>query len=221
MDTFVCPLEEPTALTIALQHLAANGAIVAPTDTVYGVMCRFDQPKAIDQLYAIKGRPPAKAIPVLIGDPDQLAQVTHLPLSAIAQTLIQHFWPGPLTIVVPALPTLPGVLTANQPTVGVRLPNHSWLRALIRQSGPLAATSANQSGAQEARTTTAVLAQLQGRVALVVADATLDQQAQTQGVPSTVVAIDIDAQHGVQILRPGPLAAQIQQLLQERFGLLC
>ncbi len=219
MDTFVCTIDQPVATELALQHLAANHAIVAPTDTVYGVMCRFDQPKAIDQLYAIKNRPPAKAIPVLIGEPTQLEQVTRLPISTIAQTLIQAFWPGPLTLVVPALPTLPTVLTANQPTVGVRLPNHPWLRALIRQSGPLAATSANLSGQQEARTTTEVLAQLQGRVELVISDSTLDQQAQTQVIASTVVAID--TQQGVQILRPGPIAAQIQQLLQERFGLLC
>jgi len=219
MDTFVCAIEQPTALAMALQALAANAALVAPTDTVYGVMCRFDQPAAIDQLYAIKGRPPQKAIPVLIGDPAQLHQVTPMPISPIAQALIEQFWPGPLTIVMPALSTLPTVLTAHQPTVGVRLPDHAWLRTLIRQSGPLAATSANLSGQPETGTVTAVLAQLQGRVELVIADADLDRKDPTGVVASTVVAID--SEQGVQILRPGPIIAQIQQLLYERFGIRC
>ncbi len=219
MDTFVLATDQPAAQPTALQYLTANSAIVAPTDTVYGLMCRFDQPQAIDQLYAIKGRPPEKAIPVLIADATQLGQLMQGPISPVAQALIEHFWPGPLTLVVPALPTLPAILTARQPTVGVRLPDHAWLRALMRHSGPLAATSANLSGAPEAHTTAEVLDQLQGRVELVIADATLDQKAQTQAVASTVIALD--ATHGVQILRPGPILTPVRQLLQERFGISC
>jgi len=212
-------IEDPMAIPVALEHLQANRAIVAPTDTVYGVMCRFDQPQAIDQLYEIKDRPPEKAIPVLIGTPAQLAQVTCLPISPVAQALAEHFWPGPLTIVLPARPTLPAILTAHQPTVGIRLPNHAWLRTLLTQSGPLAATSANLSGQPEARTVADVLAQLQGRVELMLADDQLDQANCTQGVASTVVVVE-DDQH-VRILRSGPIAAQVQALLREKFTISC
>lgn len=217
VTTITLPIEQSTALTRALQFLAADEAIVAPTDTVYGLMCRFDRPQAIDQLYAIKGRPPEKAIPVLIGDSDQLVQLTAEPIDPLTQALADHFWPGPLTLVVPAHSTLPAVLTARQPTVGVRLPDHAWLRALLRQSGPLAATSANRSGQPEAHTVAEILAQLGSRLPLIIADATLDQRDHSQVLPSTVVAIEADQR--VQLLRPGPISEQVRHFLQERFGL--
>ena len=223
MTTFVHPvvrsIEETSTLTLALEYLTANDAIVAPTDTVYGLMCRFDQPEAIDKLYEIKGRPPTKAIPVLIGHPDQLNQLTPRPLSPVVQALVEEFWPGPLTIVLPALPTLPTILTAQQPTVGVRLPNHTWLCELIEQSGPLAATSANLSGQGEAHTVAQALAQLQGRVGLVLADPTLDQENGVDRLASTVVSVT--GTHSVQLLRDGPIGARVKQFLQERFALSC
>lgn len=223
MTTFVHPvvrsIEETSTLTLALEYLTANDAIVAPTDTVYGLMCRFDQPEAIDKLYEIKGRPPTKAIPVLIGHPDQLNQLTPMPLSPVVQALVEEFWPGPLTIVLPALPTLSTILTAQQPTVGVRLPNHTWLRELIDQSGPLAATSANLSGQGEAHTVAQALAQLQGRVGLVLADPTLDQENRVDRLASTVVSVT--GTHSVQLLRDGPIGARVKQFLQERFALSC
>lgn len=227
MKTCILSIEQSSSLAIALQHLNADDAIVAPTDTVYGVMCRFDQSQAIDKLYEIKGRPPEKAIPVLISDPIQLTQLTPAPVSALAQALAAQFWPGPLTIVFPALPTLPGVLTAHQPTVGVRLPAHGWLRALIRQSGPLAATSANLSGQPEAHTVDEILTQLGGRLALILADAHLDQRKHTAIQPSTVVAVESadtmrsTVQPTVRILRAGCIVQEVQQFLQERFGLSC
>jgi len=219
VHSIVCSIEEPTALTLALESLAVNDGIVAPTDTVYGVMCRFDQPSAIAKLYEIKGRPPAKAIPVLVGHLEQLNQLTTMPLSPIVQALAEEFWPGPLTIVLPALPTLPAILTAQQPTIGVRLPNHAWLRELIGQSGPLAATSANLSGQGEAHTVAQALAQLQGRVGLVLADSTLDQADSANRLASTVLSVTGD--HAVQVLRAGPISARVKQFLQDRFALSC
>ena len=223
MNTRILAIEQPAALPLALQALNNNMAIVAPTDTVYGVMCRFDQPQAIDQLYAIKGRPPEKAIPVLVGDPVQLTQITYAPVSPIAQALADQFWPGPLTLVLPALPTLPAVLTAAQPTVGVRLPSHGWLRTLMRQSGPLAATSANISGQPEAHTVNELMAQLGGRVNLIFTDTHLEQRDPMQTQPSTVVAVETQGsvQPRVQILRAGAIAQHVQQFVQERFGLSC
>jgi L-threonylcarbamoyladenylate synthase len=217
MNTTILATAQTAALTTALAYLAADEAIVAPTDTVYGIMCRFDRPNAIDKLYEIKGRPPEKAIPVLIGDATQLPQLTPEPIAPLAQALAAHFWPGPLTIVLPARPTLPASLTARQPTVGVRLPNHDWLRTLIRQSGPLAATSANRSGEPEAHTVAEIVTQLGGRVKLVIADAQLEQRHHTASLPSTVVAIE--AEQAVRILRPGPISQQVQHFLQEHWAI--
>lgn len=206
MLTQTLSLQDPNALDQALALLTADGVIAAPTDTVYGVMCRFDRPVAIEQLYEAKARPPQKAIPVLIADPAQLARLTPLPLTPLAEALIERFWPGALTLVLPALPQLPTILTAGQPTVGVRLPNHAGLRALIARSGPLAATSANLSGGPETHTAAEVAAQLAGRIPLILADED-DAAAHTTQTPASTV-VDLTQEHAglPRILRPGALA---------------
>lgn len=104
-------------------------------------------------------------------------------------------------------------LTVRQPTVGVRLPDHDWLRALMRQIGPLAATSANLRGQPEAHTVNEILAQLGSHLRLIIADVALDQRDHTNVLPSTVVAVEAD--QSVRILRPGPISQQVQQFVQE------
>jgi L-threonylcarbamoyladenylate synthase len=178
-------------------------------------MARFDDPAAIVRLYEAKDRPPRKPIPVLIGELEQLAQVAPLPLSSLAERLSRRFWPGPLTLVLPALPTLPSILTASQPTVGVRMPDHDALRALIRQTGPLAATSANRSGAVEARTAAEVLAQLEGRIPLILADEE-DDRSSPDTLPSTVVDVTTLSNGEPTILREGPLGSTVRSLFAAR-----
>jgi L-threonylcarbamoyladenylate synthase len=176
-------------------------------------MCGFNDATAIERLYIAKGRPPRKAIPVLISDAAQLALLTPLPLSPLAETLIKRFWPGPLTLVLPALPTLLPILTAGQPTIAVRLPDHKLLRALIRQTGPLAATSANLSGGADTRTASEVLLQLGGRVPLILADTEQDQRPAQQTTPSTIVDVAALGDGGPRLLRHGALAEAVRQLL--------
>lgn len=209
-------LNDPAAIDQAIQLLAAGEIIAAPTDTVYGLMARFDDPAAVARLYEAKDRPPRKPIPVLVGDLAQLAQVTPLPLTPLAERLIARFWPGPLTLVLPALATLPPILTAGQPTVGVRMPDHDALRTLIRRAGPLAATSANRSGAAEARTAAEVLAQLEGRIPLLLADDERDRSPAHDTIPSTVVDVTTLSEGKPLILREGPLGSAIRELLSER-----
>lgn len=216
MNTQVLSIHKRTALTQARQLLDQGQALVAPTDTVYGVMCRYDNADAIASLYEIKDRPPQKAIPVLIADTTQLATLTPLPITPVARALMEHFWPGALTIVLPALPTLPPILTAGQPSVAVRMPAYKPLLALIRQSGPLAATSANRSGQPDTRTVAEVLAQLNERVALVLQG----DDGQTVGEPSTVIDVS-RAQEFPRILRRGPLAGAINNVLYTIFGYAC
>jgi L-threonylcarbamoyladenylate synthase len=193
--------------------LAQDETFAAPTDTVYGIFCRPDSPVAISRIYLAKARPPDKAIPVLIGDIAQLAQVARPPWSPVATCLMARFWPGALTLVLAAQPHLPPILTAGQPTVAVRMPAHDALCALLRQTGPLAATSANRSSGPDTHSAAEVLAQLDGSIPLILAD---DSAVSQQSLPSTLV--DLTAPAGAQILRQGELSEAVSKLLAELRG---
>lgn len=174
-----------------------SGELVAfPTDTVYGLGAALRHPASILRLYEVKGRDASKAIPILIGSLEELAQVAQDP-SPAAWRLARRFWPGPLTLVVPRRPDLPAELTSYG-TIGVRMPDHVDALALLRRSGPLAVTSANLSDQPSAVTAAAVLAQLEGRIPLI-----LDGGACSGGISSTVA--DASGPQ-VKILRQGPLS---------------
>src|SRR5689334_5276344 len=110
--TRILSLSDPTAQNEALALLIQEEIFAAPTDTVYGIFARPDSPAAIERIYIAKARPPEKAIPILIGDSAGLEQVARPPWSLLAQPLMESFWPGALTIVLPAQPHLPAILTA-------------------------------------------------------------------------------------------------------------
>jgi L-threonylcarbamoyladenylate synthase len=195
METKILLASSPDALPLALEILKRGGLVAFPTDTVYGVGALAFDGAAVESIYAAKDRPVEKAIPVLIGDPDDLAKVS-LDVPEIALKLAARFWPGPLTLVVPKHPDLPEAVSAA-PTVGVRVPDHPVAQALLRAAGPMAVTSANLSGKLSPDTAQEVFAQLGGRIALI-----LDGGITPGGVPSTVVDCT-----GVepQILRAGPI----------------
>lgn len=204
-STEVLPADKRQTLSDAVILIRYSQVIAAPTDTVYGLVCRYDSSPAIAELYRVKDRPPEKALPVLIGDPSQLALVVDGELPPLAQELIARFWPGPLTLILPALPHLPPVLTAGGSTVGVRIPDQPFLRELARQAGPLASSSANRSGGPECSTVAEVLAQLDGRIPLLV-----DGEATPLGQASTV--LDLSGERP-RILREGPLGKSVRGLL--------
>jgi L-threonylcarbamoyladenylate synthase len=211
--TRVLPLADPTAQAEALALLAQEEVFAAPTDTVYGIFCRPDSPDAIARLYLAKARPADKAIPILIGDLTQLEQVARPPWSPLAARLMAKFWPGALTLVLPAQPHLPPILTAGQPTVAVRMPSHAALCALLVKTGPLAATSANRSGGADTHSATEVLAQLDSFIPLILSD---DAPTSQQSLPSTLV--DLTNPTGPQILRKGPLYETVSAILAEWRG---
>lgn len=195
MKTERISADHPHVIQYALDVLRNDGLVAFPTDTVYGLAAPVNNVDSIDRLYIVKGRNSTKAIAVLLGEPDHLDQVA-VNLSESAQKVAQHFWPGPLTMIVPRHPTLPDVL-APLPTIGVRVPNHPVALALLKAAGPLAVTSANISGKSNAMTAKQVLKQLKGRIHLII-----DGGRTPGGVPSTV--IDCTTPEPV-ILREGPI----------------
>lgn len=198
MTTRLIPTQDPNALAQAVDILKANGTLVFPTDTVYGLGAMAFQPEGIKKLFEIKGREQTHAIAVLLGQAEDLSQVTEN-LSPEAACLAENFWPGPLTLVMPKHPNLPDILSPR-PTVGVRIPNHPTAIALMKQTGPLAVTSANLTGGKDANTADEAFSQLGSKVDLI-----LDGGKTPGGVPSTVVDLT-GAQF--QILRQGPISAK-------------
>ncbi len=194
----------PEAIIRAVEILKAGGVVAFPTDTVYGLGALAFDVKAIERLYDIKDRAQTKAIAVLIASADDMALIADQPSTA-ALRLARRFWPGPLTIVVPRNPKVPEALSHNA-TIGVRVPDHAVAQALLAAAGPMGVTSANLSGQPNTVTAEQVLAQLDGRIDLLI------DGGQTPGdTPSTVVDMTGAA---ARVLRVGPVsAAQIAAAL--------
>jgi L-threonylcarbamoyladenylate synthase len=198
MKTEILRSDHPVALRHAVDVLKNGGMVVFPTDTVYGLAAYPYIAEYVERLYIVKGRNAANAIAVLIGEVNDLDRVALSPNEA-ARRLAQRFWPGPLTLIVPRHASLPDVLSPY-PTIGVRMPNHSVALTLLRMAGPLAVTSANLSGQENTNTAQEALAQLEGRIHLVI-----DGGQTPGGIPSTVV--DCTAPEPV-VLRPGPITME-------------
>lgn len=195
METQVLPISDPKALAKAIDILTAGGLVAFPTDTVYGLGALAFDENAVARLYDVKERGMDKAIPVLIGDLDQLERVA-AGRNAICDKLARKFWPGALTLAVPRHTSIPDAVT-TLPTVGVRIPDFGPARDLLRLTGPLAVTSANISGQSSPSTAAGVEAQLGGRIPLI-----LDGGVTPGGMPSTVV--DCTKSRPV-IVREGPI----------------
>jgi L-threonylcarbamoyladenylate synthase len=196
MKTEVLSINNPTALAYALDVLTTGGLAAFPTDTVYGLGALVHDEEAVERIYEVKGRGIEKAIPVLIADTADLAKVAS-GVGQMAQRLAERFWPGPLTLVVPRHASVPDAVSATA-TVGVRIPKYEPVRELFRLSGPMAVTSANLSGQSSPSTAAEVLAQLDGRIPLI-----LDGGPTGGGLPSTVVDC---LGNTPLILRQGPIS---------------
>jgi L-threonylcarbamoyladenylate synthase len=178
-------LVEPESLALAAKALRAGAVVAVPTDTVYGLAVDPSQPEAVAQLFALKERPTDVALPVLVDGRHQVAMVAG-PLDSAAEHLAGRYWPGPLTLVIPRRRTFVtdlGGPPSGRHTVGVRWPDHPVVRALCRDLGPLAVTSANRHGVPPAARAGEVAAIFAGREELAVV---LDGGV-CEGVPSTVV----------------------------------
>ena len=198
MITKILPADSLETIQLALNILQAGGLVAFPTDTVYGVGVLAFNGKAVESIYAAKDRPVEKAIPILIADMDDLTKVASS-VPDMAKKFASRFWPGPLTLVIPKLATLPDAVSATD-TVAVRVPDHQIARTFLRSAGPLAVTSANISGQFSPTTAEEVFAQLGGRITLII-----DGGRTPGGVPSTLA--DCTGTHPT-ILREGPISLQ-------------
>jgi L-threonylcarbamoyladenylate synthase len=194
------------AIAEAARCLAAGGLVAFPTETVYGLGADATDGKAIARLYAAKGRPSFN--PLIAHVADIATARTLARFDDAAEQLAAAFWPGPLTLVLPKRADCPvaELATAGLDTIAVRLPDHPVARGILRALGrPVVAPSANRSGHVSPTTAAHVLADLRGRIDLI-----LDGGATSVGIESTIVAC-LDRP---MLLRPGgALRAAIEGVL--------
>ena len=200
METRVLPFNED-AIAEAARLILAGQPVAVATETVYGLAADATNAEAVARIYEAKGRPAFN--PLIVHVPD-LAEAEHIGrFDEEARALAEQHWPGPLTLVVPlndGAPVAP-LVTAGLPTIGLRVPAHPAMQALLHAAGrPLAAPSANASGAISPTRAEHVLKSLGGRIPLVV-----DAGPTERGLESTIVA----ATGGpLRLLRRGPIGVE-------------
>jgi len=202
--------EEREAAVSAAALAVRNGElIVLPTDTVYGIGADAFDPAAVRALLTAKGRGREMPPPVLIANADTVdALSTGLP--AYARALIEHFWPGPLTIVARQQASLQWDLGDTRGTVAVRMPDHEVALAILERTGPLAVSSANKTGLAPAISAEVAEEMLGDDVAAIV-----DAGLSPGGEASTIV--DVTGDHG-RILRRGALSLDDLNKVLEPLG---
>lgn len=209
MDTFIAPTDRAdllrTAVTQAVDFLRDGEVVALPAETVYGLAADAMNPAAVARIFEAKERPSFDPLIVHLPHRKRLADVAVVP-AEIAETvnlLIEKFWPGPLTLVLPKHESVPEAVTGGLPTVAVRMSSHPVFKAVVTSfGGPLAAPSANRFGRISPTSAGAVMKELEGRIPLI-----LDGGACPEGLESTIIRI-IPSEKGkpvFRILRAGPV----------------
>jgi L-threonylcarbamoyladenylate synthase len=182
----------------AVAALRAGELVVYPTETFYGIAADPFSASALERLFAIKGRDPQKPIALIAADSSMAFGIASR-VPAAAKTLASAFWPGPLTIVLPARSGFPPSLIGPDGGVGVRVSPHPIARGLSEKfGGPITATSANRSGENPATTLKMAHESLGDEVKVFLEGGTLSASA-----PSTVIACDAS---GYRVIRAGTIA---------------
>jgi len=193
------PEAEPVAEAAAV--LRKGGLVAFPTETVYGLGANATSEEAVAKIFVAKGRPSDNPLIVHVADRESVAAIAKN-VPPTAEKLMEHFWPGPLTLVLPKQPVIPLNVTCGLPTVGVRMPNHPVALALIRAAGvPIAAPSANASGKPSPTVAEHVIEDLAGRI-----DMVLDGGETGVGLESTVLDCTVDPPV---LLRPGGVTVEM------------
>jgi len=188
-------MNETRAVHHAAEIIKRGGIVAFPTETVYGLGADAYAPLAVARIFEVKKRPHFDPLIVHVAGPDDLGKlVTDIP--GPAQKLINRFWPGPLTLVLPKTDEVPDIVTAGLPTVAVRMPRHAMAQRLIELAGcPIAAPSANPFGYVSPTTAEHVREQLDDQVDLI-----LDGGPCPVGVESTILSF---SEERPRLLRPG------------------
>ncbi|GAB3222114.1 L-threonylcarbamoyladenylate synthase [Glycomyces halotolerans] len=199
--------DRATGLKSAARAVSGGKLVVIPTDTVYGIGCDAFSHNGVRALLEAKGRGRDMAPPVLIGSKRALDGIAS-DISDSAKELIDAFWPGPLTVVVPYTPTLTWDLGDTGGTVAVRMPLHPLALELLKQTGPMAVSSANKTGRPPAATAADAKTQLGSAVTVY-----LEAGPSEESVPSTIVDC---VSEPPQLLRGGALSLeQIRKVVPE------
>lgn len=192
---------QPDRIEQAAAVLRAGGLVAFPTETVYGLGANALDPAAVARIFAAKERPASDPLIVHLHSLDQLGEIAR-DVSPLALALAAAFWAGPLTLVLPRHPSIPASVSAGRETVAVRMPAHPVALALLRAAAvPVAAPSANRFSRPSPTSATHVLADLDGRVDLI-----LDAGNTPVGVESTVLDL---TQTPPQVLRPGGISLEV------------
>ncbi|MCO5225311.1 MAG: L-threonylcarbamoyladenylate synthase [Thermomicrobiales bacterium] len=192
-------LEEGRALEEAIITLSRGGIVAFPTDTVYGIGASLEHPAALQRIYDLKGRLPDKPLPILIARAEVIDDLSP-DVDERLIDLAQRFWPGALTVVLPAADHLPAEVKAPDNTIGVRLPNHSIPLTIAEcLGGAVATTSANLSGQAAALSAAEIKESFGSKLDLV-----LDGGFSPQENPSTVIRV-VDGE--IVVLREGAISA--------------
>jgi L-threonylcarbamoyladenylate synthase len=202
--TRVLPSTDET-ITEAARLILTGEPVAVPTETVYGLAADATNPEAVARVYEAKGRPGFN--PLIVHVPDIAAAEAIGEFDHMARSLAALHWPGPLTLVVPLRPSsrIASIVTAGLPSIGLRVPAHPTIQALLRATGrPLAAPSANASGSISPTRAEHVLKSLGGRIPLII-----DGGATERGIESTIVAA-IGGR--LRLLRPGPVEVNAERI---------
>lgn len=201
--------EAARALDQAAEILRGGGLVAMPTETVYGLGTNAFDADAVARIFVAKQRPKWDPVIVHVAGPNGAAAMMKGLVRDVpdrARKLMEAYWPGPLTLLLPRTEAVPDVVTAGRSLVGVRMPSHPVAAELIRRTGvPVAAPSANTFGHTSPTTAAHVLADLDGRI-----DAVVDAGPAEHGVESTVLD---PCQSPMMIYRPGAVTRiQIQEI---------
>lgn len=201
-------------LQAAVDAVRRGELVVLPTDTVYGVGADAFDAVAVGRLLEAKGRGRQMPPPVLVADAGTIDALA-IEISAYARRLVRSFWPGPLTLVLRAQPSLAWDLGDTNGTVALRMPDHEITLELLAQTGPLAVSSANRTGRPAAESVAEAAAQLGSAV-----EVYLDGGSMHPGGSSTMVLastiVDCTRERPV-VLRPGPITvAQVEACADDR-----
>jgi len=200
METLMLSAENPNTAPIAAEIIKSGGLVAIPTETVYGLGANGLSETAVAKIFEAKGRPQDNPLILHISGPEEIERFCHhIPQAAF--DLAEKFWPGPLTIILPAKEIVPKATTAGLSTVGIRCPDCDVTRDIIRMAGvPVAAPSANISGKPSTTTAAHVLHDHDGKI-----DAIVDGGSCRVGVESTIVDL---TERRPRLLRPGGIAPE-------------